>query len=86
MVGDHELYQTSKRAAELDATVLVHAENGNMIDFYVAYAFCVVVSLLTITFPIIINPATHWIIPDPLTKVFFNVSFTQPRWLLNKMT
>ena len=33
MVGDHEMYQTFKRAAELGATVLVHAENGNMIDF-----------------------------------------------------
>jgi len=33
MVGDHDLYQTSKRVAELDATVLVHAENGNRIDF-----------------------------------------------------
>jgi len=33
MVGDLDLYQTFKRAAELGATVLVHAENGNMIDF-----------------------------------------------------
>ena len=33
MMGDHDLYQTFKRATELGATVLVHAENGNMIDF-----------------------------------------------------
>jgi len=33
MVGDHKLYQTSKRTAELGATVLVHAENGNLIEF-----------------------------------------------------
>ena len=33
MVGDHDLYQTFKRVTELGATVLVHAENGNMIDF-----------------------------------------------------
>ena len=33
MAGDYELYQTFKRVAELGATVLVHAENGNRIDF-----------------------------------------------------